>query len=141
MYKIKTEHGVTISYEKHGSGAPLVLVHGSFTDQRTNWEFVLPFFSEKFTVYAIARRGRGETDATEGHSLEEESLDVAALIRAVDEPVHLLGHSYGALVALGAAALVSSRIRKLILYEAPWPATLEGGVPEPLMTHAQAGAA
>jgi len=59
MYTIKTEHGIKVSYEKHGSGPPPVLVHGRFSDHRSNWEFVLPFFSEQFTVYAVARRGRG----------------------------------------------------------------------------------
>src|SRR5436190_23701161 len=111
MHTINSDHGVTISYDKHGSGPPLVLVHGAFSDHKTNWEFVLPF-SRRFTVYAIARRGRGETDAPKQRSLEDEALDVAALIRSIGEPVVLLGHSYGAHVALGAASLVPSRVRK-----------------------------
>ena len=41
-----------------------VLVHGAFSDHKTNWEFVKPLFEKQFTIYAIARRGRGETDAT-----------------------------------------------------------------------------
>jgi pimeloyl-ACP methyl ester carboxylesterase len=138
MYTIKAEHGIQVSYEKHGSGPPLVLVHGAFSNHRSNWEFVLPYFSEQFTTYTVARRGRGDTDATEGHSLEEESLDVAALVRAIGEPVYLLGHSYGAHVALGAANIVRKSVRKLVLYEAPWPGILEGSVPEPLLAHAKA---
>ena len=139
MRRINSDHGVTISYDKHGSGPPLVLVHGAFSDHKTNWEFVLPFFSQRFTVYAIARRGRGETDATKERSLEAEALDVAALIRSIGEPVFLLGHSYGAHVALGAASLVPSRVRKLVLYEPPWPGILGGDVPEALVTYAQDG--
>ena len=139
MHRNNSEHGVTISFDKQGSGPPLVLVHGGFSDHRTNWEFVLPFFTRQFTTYAIARRGRGETDETEGHSLEDEILDVTALIRAVGEPVFLLGHSYGAHVALGAASVVPSRVRKLVLYEPPWPDIIGGDVPEPLTTHARAG--
>ncbi|MGH9322209.1 MAG: alpha/beta fold hydrolase [Vicinamibacteria bacterium] len=79
---------------------------------------------ERFTVYAIARRGRGETDATVGHTLEDEVRDVAAVIRAIGEPVFLLGHSYGALCSLAASALAPASIRKLVLYEAPWPSVL-----------------
>lgn len=139
MHRINTEHGGTLSFEKQGSGPPLVLVHGAFSDHRTNWEFVLPFFTRQFTTFAIARRGRGETDATEGHRLEDEILDATALIRAIGEPVFLLGHSYGAHVALGAASVVPSRVRKLVLYEPPWPGILGGDVPEPLTTHAKAG--
>lgn len=121
MHCITSPDGTTISYEKYGSGPPLVLVHGSFSDHQTNWEFVKPLFEEQFTVYAIARRGRGETDATEGHSLNDESLDAATLIQEIGEPVFLLGHSYGAHIALATAAKVPDRIRKLVLYEAPNP--------------------
>ncbi len=121
MHLVTSSSGVTVSYAQYGDGPPLVLVHGSFSDHETNWEFVKPLLEKQFTVYAIARRGRGETDATEGHSLEDEGRDVVALIRSIGEPVFLLGHSYGAQTALAAAAMVPDRIRKLVLYEPPWP--------------------
>jgi pimeloyl-ACP methyl ester carboxylesterase len=121
MHHITSPAHITVSYDKYGSGPPLVLVHGSFSDHKTNWEFVKPLFEEQFTVYAIARRGRGETDTTIGHTLNDESLDVVTLIQAIGEPVFLLGHSYGAQAALAAAAKVPDRVRKLVLYEAPWP--------------------
>jgi pimeloyl-ACP methyl ester carboxylesterase len=50
--------------------------------------------------------------------------DVAAVVRAAGDGVFLLGHSYGAVCALGAAALVPERVAKLVLYEAPAPGTL-----------------
>ena len=121
MQRISSSTGATVSYDKYGSGPPLVLVHGAFSDYKSNWEFVKPTFEKQFAVYAIARRGRGETDATEGHTLEDESSDVVALIHSIREPVFLLGHSYGAQTALAAAAKVPDRVRKLMLYEAPWP--------------------
>jgi pimeloyl-ACP methyl ester carboxylesterase len=110
-----------ISYERTGEGPPLVLVHGGFSDHSTNWTYVNPLLTARFTVAAVARRGRGETDATEGHSLADEAADVAAVVQAMDAPVFLLGHSYGGLCALEAAALVPERIAKLVLYEPPWP--------------------
>jgi len=121
MQRLTSPAGATVSYDQYGSGPPLVLVHGAFSDHKTNWEFVRPLFKKQFTIYAIARRGRGETDATVGHSLEDESLDVVALIQSIGEPVFLLGHSYGAHTALAAAAQVPDRVRKLVLYEAAWP--------------------
>jgi pimeloyl-ACP methyl ester carboxylesterase len=121
MRQITTPTQTTVSYEQYGSGPALVLVHGSFLDHETNWALIKPLIEQQFTVYAIARRGRGKTDATQGHSVEDESQDVAALIESLDETVFLLGHSYGGQVALGAAALVPSAIRKLVLYEPPWP--------------------
>jgi pimeloyl-ACP methyl ester carboxylesterase len=121
VQRILSPAGATVSYERYGSGPPLVLVHGGFSDHHTNWEFVRPLFERQFTVYAIARRGRGETDATRGHSLDDEGRDVVAVIRVIGEPVFLLGHSYGAQAALVAAAEVPDRVRKLVLYEPPRP--------------------
>lgn len=79
---------------------PPVLVHGAFSGHQTKWEFVKPLLEKQFTIYAIARRGRGETDATEGHSLEDESRDVVTVIQSSGEAFFLLGHSYGAHTAL-----------------------------------------
>lgn len=114
-----TPAGVRIAYDRFGTGPALVLVHGSFCDHRTNWQFVAPELARHFTLYAIARRGRGGTEVTEWHSVEDEAGDVAALIEAIDDRVYLLGHSYGAQVALAAASLARERITKLVLYEPP----------------------
>jgi pimeloyl-ACP methyl ester carboxylesterase len=127
MERIASPTGATVSYDKRGSGPPLVLVHGGFSDHETNWAFVMPLLMRRFTVHAVARRGRGETDATEGHGVEDEGRDVAALVEAVGAPVFLLGHSYGAHAALAAAARVPDRVRKLVLYEPPWPGILGEG--------------
>ena len=94
MERLTTPAGITLTYDKSGGGPPLVLVHGAFSDHHTNWEFVKPILQERFTLYAIARRGRGGTDATVGHGLEDEVADVVAVIEAVREPVYLLGHSH-----------------------------------------------
>jgi pimeloyl-ACP methyl ester carboxylesterase len=139
MLRLTSPVGATVSYDQYGSGPPLALVHGAFSDHKTNWEFVKPLFEKQFTVYAIARRGRGETDATVGHSLEDESMDVVALIQSIGEPVFLLGHSYGAHTALAAAANVPDRVRKLVLYEAAWPHVVDQEALGRLEELAQAG--
>jgi pimeloyl-ACP methyl ester carboxylesterase len=139
MQRIPSPAGTTVSYDQYGSGPPLVLVHGAFSDHKTNWEFVKPLFEQQFTVYAIARRGRGETDATEGHSLEDESGDVVAVMQSIGGPVFLLGHSYGAQTALAAAAQVPDRVRKLVLYEPAWPRVVEKEALARLEELAQAG--
>ena len=48
--------------------------------------------------------------------MEREFDDVAAVVDSLGEPVHLLGHSYGALCALE-AALRTRAVRSLTLYE------------------------
>jgi pimeloyl-ACP methyl ester carboxylesterase len=139
MQRLTSPTGATVSYDQYGSGLPLVLVHGAFSDHKTNWEFVKPLFERQFTVYAIARRGRGETAATKGHSLEDESRDVMALIQSIGAPVFLLGHSYGAQTALAAAASIPDRVRKLVLYEAAWPRVVGKEALAQLEELAQAG--
>ncbi|MGD9892116.1 MAG: alpha/beta fold hydrolase [Dehalococcoidia bacterium] len=124
MERVVSRDGTMISFERTGEGPPLVLVHGGFSDHMTNWASVKPLLQADFRVTALARRGRGETDRTDGHSLADEAADVAAVIEAEETPVLLLGHSYGALCALDAAALVPDRIAKLVLYEPPWPNAL-----------------
>ena len=58
--------GATVSYSVAGNGPPLVLVHGAFSDHDTNWAFVAPLFRQLFTVYAVARRGRGANGGDRG---------------------------------------------------------------------------
>ena len=140
MKTIETSTGTTVSYSVAGSGPPLVLVHGAFSDHETNWTFVAPLLQQRFTVYALARRGRSITDATNGHALEDEAQDVADVVRSIGTPVHLLGHSYGAHCALLAAAQQPDRVQRLVLYEAIWPDRMTADALAALETLAGAGA-
>jgi pimeloyl-ACP methyl ester carboxylesterase len=115
MDRIISKDGTPIAYDRRGSGQPLVLVHGmSATTAR--WSAVMSGFAERFTVYAVERRGRGESGDGELYTIEQEFGDVAALIDSIGEPVNLLGHSYGGTIALQ-AALLTQNLRTLVLYE------------------------
>ena len=119
METITSADNTPIAFERSGRGPPLVLVHGTTADH-TRWAPVLPTLEEHFTVYAIDRRGRGESGDTPEYDLEREFEDVTAVVESIDEPVVLLGHSYGALCSLE-AALRTDNLRRLILYEPPLP--------------------
>jgi pimeloyl-ACP methyl ester carboxylesterase len=112
---VSSEDGTPIAYWRSGEGPPLVLVHGTAADH-SRWKPVLPVFEEHFTVYAVDRRGRGDSGDSENYSIEWEFEDVATVVDSIGEPVNLLGHSYGALCALE-AALLTRNVRKLVLYE------------------------
>jgi pimeloyl-ACP methyl ester carboxylesterase len=60
--------------------------------------------------------------------IQREFEDVAALIDSISEKVFLLGHSYGALCSLE-AALLTTNISKLALYEPPMYTTIEISYP------------
>lgn len=113
--KVKSKDGTLIAYERSGSGPALVLVHGTSADH-TRWASVLLMLEQKFTVYAVDRRGRGQSGDSATYSLEREYEDIAAVVSSILEPVNLLGHSYGALICLEAALLVTN-LNKLVLYE------------------------
>jgi pimeloyl-ACP methyl ester carboxylesterase len=111
----------TISYSKAGSGPTLVLVHGAFSDHENFWQAVRPALEQRFTLISVARRGRGESSKTTGHSTEDEGRDVVAVIDNVGGDVFLLAHSGGSFCSL-LAARSSPRVKKLILYEPIGPA-------------------
>jgi pimeloyl-ACP methyl ester carboxylesterase len=121
MESVRSTDGTRIAYERAGNGPPLVLVHGSL-DDHSIWAMVLPALAERFTVYALDRRGRGGSGPVDDltYAIEREYEDVLAVIEDTGEPVHVMGHSYGAICALGAASL-TDRIRSLILCEPPIP--------------------
>lgn len=139
MSQITTPDGTRISFQQSGYGTPLVLVHGSFSDHHTNWKRVEPIFRDRFTVYALDRRNRGSSSASQGHSLLDEAHDVAALMRHIGDPVFLIGHSYGAQCALNAARIAPECVRRLVLYEPPNPTVLAPELLETLENVAAAG--
>jgi pimeloyl-ACP methyl ester carboxylesterase len=75
---------------------------------------------DRYRCFAMDRRGRGKSGDGELFSIELEFDDVAALARAIGEPLTLFGHSYGAICAIGAAGRCNE-ISNLVLYEPPLP--------------------
>lgn len=120
---VTSANGTPIAYWRSGEGPPLMLVHGTTADH-SRWKPVLPALEEHFTVYAVDRRGRGDSGDAEDYAIEREFEDVAAVVDTIGEPANLLGHSYGALCALE-AALLTPNVRKLVLYEPPMEVTGE----------------
>jgi pimeloyl-ACP methyl ester carboxylesterase len=111
---VEAPHGVRIACEVSGEGPPLVLVHGAGS-ARWSFDAVRPHLERRFTVIAVDRRGRGDSTDGDGYSLEREYEDVAAVVRDAGDGALLMGHSYGGLVAAGAARLLD--LPRLALYE------------------------
>jgi pimeloyl-ACP methyl ester carboxylesterase len=121
MQYVVSADGTRIAYKRSGAGPPLVLVHGTSTDH-VRWGLLSRFLHEHFTVYAMDRRGRGDSsDATAEYSFDLEAEDVAALANSIEEgPVHLYGHSSGATLVLEAVQKIRDPGR-LVLYEGVFP--------------------
>ena len=118
MATVTSVDGTEIAYKRSGRGPPLVLVHGG-TVTHTWWELVRPGFGEDFTVYAMDRRGYGESGDADEYALEREVEDVVAVVDSIKEPARVVGGSFGALVSLEAVLTVN--LSGLVLYEPPIP--------------------
>lgn len=135
MEKVVSKDGTEIGFIKKGNGPALLLVHGT-TAEHSRWLPIIPHFENQFTVYAMDRRGRGGSGDSPDYNLIKEAEDIAAVAESIGEPVFILGHSYGGLVALE-AALLTDKISKLILYEPPVPTgtpIYPPGTPEKMQT-------
>jgi pimeloyl-ACP methyl ester carboxylesterase len=117
--KISAPDGTQLAYWTAGTGAALVLVHGTTSDHATFDELV-PHLADKRTVITFDRRGRGQSgDGAASYDIEREFEDLAAIIdyfaSAQGAPVDVISHSFGAFVALG-AALRTANARAVVAY-------------------------
>ncbi len=118
---IARANGVNLYYELSGeAGDPMVLIHGSWGDH-ANWDLVVPGISKSFRVLTYDRRGHSlsEKVATQG-SAEEDALDCSALLNELNlVPAHVVGNSFGSIIALKLAARQPSIFRSLTVHEPP----------------------
>jgi pimeloyl-ACP methyl ester carboxylesterase len=113
---VHSKDGTTIGYLRLGAGPPLVMVHGSLGVAEV-WLAAANLLADRFTCYLMDRRGRGRSGDALDYSIEREYQDVAAVLAAAGAKPHLIGHSYGAVCALGAA--LQAPVDRMILYEPP----------------------
>lgn len=137
MKKIVSLDGTSIAFHRRGNGPPLVLVAGTGAANPTAWTEVIPTLEDHFTIYAVDRRGRGESGDSPNYALEREFEDIAAVVESTGEPANLLGHSYGGLCALE-AAVCARNLRKLVLYEPWFPPAGGEGYPKDLLERMEA---
>jgi pimeloyl-ACP methyl ester carboxylesterase len=113
---VQSKDGTAIGYLCLGEGPPLVMVHGSLAVAEA-WLPVATLLADSFTCYLMDRRARGRSGDGLDYSIEREYQDIAAVLSAAGPKPHLIGHSYGAVCALGAA--LEAPVDRLILYEPP----------------------
>ena len=105
------ESGISLSARGHGSD--VVLVHGAVGDYR-QWNEIGDILSTRYRVVAVSRRHHWPASMTNlqaDYTYEGNRADLQLLLDMIGHPVHLVGHSYGAGVALLAAQRSPSRVR------------------------------
>lgn len=113
---VATVDGTSIYYERHGSGPPIMLVHGSGGHHAAWWQQVA-HLRERFTVVTVDLRGFGKSDSSMS---EFDSLDFPGdLIAVLDQEdltdVLLVGQSIGAVAALRAGLSRPDRVSGVVL--------------------------
>jgi pimeloyl-ACP methyl ester carboxylesterase len=98
-----------------GAGPRVVLVHGDVFGCEMTWETQEPLAAD-FHLQLVNRRGFGNSADTDGEDFEIDAVDVADLLEG---GAHLVGHSYGGVVALLAAASRPRAVRSLVVFEPP----------------------
>jgi len=104
-------------YEIHGTGQPLVLLHGAFSAIGTSFGALVPGLAQARQVIAFELQAHGHTaDIDRPLSLEQMADDVAAAIRYLGlERADVFGYSMGAGVALHVVMRHPDVVRKLVL--------------------------
>jgi pimeloyl-ACP methyl ester carboxylesterase len=129
-------NGVDLFFESRGTaGPPVVLVHGSWGDHH-NWDAVAPLLARSCRVTTYDRRGHSQSErlATPG-SIGDDVRDLAALIERLDvAPVHVVGNSFGAIVALNLIIERPDLFASAAVHEPPLINMLEG---DPALSVAQ----
>src|SRR5947209_14700964 len=96
-----------------GEGPRVVLVHGSVVGARVTWRRQLAL-ADRWSLWLPNRPGFGTSPSLTRGDFEAEAPLVAALL---GDGAHLVGHSYGAVIALYAAALRPEAVRSLTISE------------------------
>ncbi len=108
--------------EAWGEGPRVVLVHGAITNGPMAWSKQRPL-AERWQLLVVTRPGFAPNPPQDRCDFEP---DAAAIADLLHEPAHLVGHSYGGLVALLAAAQRPEGALSLTLIEPPVMSLLRG---------------
>jgi pimeloyl-ACP methyl ester carboxylesterase len=132
-------NGIKMYYEIHGTGEPLVLIHGGGSTINTTFDKLLPLFAKTHQVIAVELQAHGRTsDRSTPESFEQDADDVAELLKQLNiNNADIFGFSNGGNTTMQIAIRHPEKVRKLIITSAMYK---RSGVPAGFwegMNHAQ----
>src|SRR5262245_39251877 len=110
-------NGLKMYYEVHGSGEPVVLLHGAFMTITNNWTGWIGELAKTRKVIAVEMQGHGRTaDIDRDITSENLADDVAKLLEHLKIPrADLIGYSMGGAVAMQCAIRHPDKVRKVVV--------------------------
>ncbi len=117
--RVKTE-GAELAYVIKGSGDPVLLISGGVFADAFYPLLKVNALSAHHSLISYHRRGYGNSTRTDSSSVILEVKDLLALIQHLGlEKVHLVGHSYGGVIALQFTLEFSEKVQTLSMMEPP----------------------
>ncbi len=110
-------NGLHLYYEIHGTGTPLVLIHGGGSTIQTTFGRILPSLAKTHQVIAVEMQAHGHTaDIDRPLSFEQDADDVAELLKQLNiDSADIFGFSNGASTTLQMAIRHPERVRRIIV--------------------------
>jgi pimeloyl-ACP methyl ester carboxylesterase len=121
-------NGIKMYYEIHGSGQPMVLIHGGGSTINTTFDNLLPLLAKTHQVIAVELQAHGRTsDRNTPESFEQDADDVAELLKQLNiRNANILGFSNGGNTTMQIAIRHPEKVRRLIIASAMYK---RSGVP------------
>jgi pimeloyl-ACP methyl ester carboxylesterase len=126
MPKAQLRSGLRLHYQQVGNGPDVVMLHG-LTGNLAVWHLhMVPLLFDDFRILTYDLRGHGYSDIPPtGYSADEMADDLSGLLdRLGIERAALVGHSFGADVALYFALRFPRRVDHVVAIEAALPAMI-----------------
>lgn len=117
------DRSVHIQELNRGAAQTVVLIHGMFSNLSVYYFKIAPQLAAKFHVVMYDLKSHGlSSKVTNGYRFDDMTTDLMDLLDALQlTKVHLVGYSYGGLVALNTCYRWPERIHSLSVIEAPNP--------------------
>ena len=116
---VKSADGTNIVYHVAGKGAPLLIVHGGWSNAQA-YKPLGELLVDQYQVLLVERRNYGVSDkGPSPHTFVKDGQDIEAVIQRIGRDCYLFGHSGGALAALHAVKGSTKGVMRLALYEPP----------------------
>jgi pimeloyl-ACP methyl ester carboxylesterase len=126
MPKALLKSGLVLHYQQAGTGPDVVLIHG-LTGNLAVWHLkIIPLLMDDFRLLSYDLRGHGYSDMPKsGYACADMAEDLKGLLNTLHiEKAHLVGHSFGADIALYFALVYPERVRNVVAIEAAVPALM-----------------
>jgi pimeloyl-ACP methyl ester carboxylesterase len=116
-------NGINFHYQCRGEGPDIVMIHG-IASNLALWLNIQPVLAEDFRVTTYDLRGHGYSDMPpNGYTSADMAGDLNGILDSLDiKQTHLVGHSFGGLVALHHTVFHPERVIKLVLADTGVPA-------------------